>query len=334
MPTMIRTAFSLLSPAGPEARLSVLIFHRVLASSDPLFPDEPDAARFDQICGWMARWFNVLPLDIAVNSLRAGTLPARAAAITFDDGYADNHDVALPILRRHGLSATFFIATSFLDGGRMWNDTVIECVRRAPGPRLDLGWLGLPGVGPLEVGDWATKRAAIGQLLRALKYQPLPRRNALVEQLAATNSGLLPQGLMMRSEQVRTLRDAGMQVGAHTQTHPILAKLSREQARAEMLGSKQTLEGLLSEPVRSFAYPNGKPDTDYSAESVQIARELGFELAVSTAWGAASRSMDPLQIPRFTPWDRSRWRYAARLANNLRTEGRRAAAYANAASVS
>lgn len=323
---MMRTAFSLLSPAGPSARLSVLIFHRVLALPDPLFPDEPDAARFDQICAWLARWFNVLPLGVAVKRLRAGQLPARAAAITFDDGYADNHDVAMPILRRHGLTATFFVATGFLDGGRMWNDTVIDCVRRAPGPMLDLDGLGLEGVGQLDIGDWAAKRAAIGQVLRALKYQPLPRRSALVEQLAAIHAGSLPQGQMMRSEQVRALRDAGMQVGAHTQTHPILANLSREQARAEMLGSKQALEQLLSEPVRCFAYPNGKPDADYSSESVQLARELGFELAVSTAWGAAGRNVDPLQVPRFTPWDRTRWRYALRLANNLRSEGRRVAA--------
>jgi peptidoglycan/xylan/chitin deacetylase (PgdA/CDA1 family) len=322
---MIRTTFSLLSPGGPDAKLSVLIFHRVLAAADPLFPDEPDASRFDTICGWLARWFNVLPLDVAVSRLRAGSLPARAAAITFDDGYADNHDVALPILRRHGLSATFFIATDFLDGGRMWNDTVIECVRRAPDRTMDLSCLGLQGIGHLDVNDGAAKRAAVGQLLRALKYLPLSTRNALVEQLAAATSALLPTGLMMRSEHVRALRDAGMQVGAHTKTHPILSRLSREQARAEMLGSKQALEQLLSEPVRSFAYPNGKPDADYTAESVQLVRELGFELAVSTAWGAADRSVDPLQVPRFTPWDRPRWRFAARLATNLRTEGRRAA---------
>lgn len=326
---MIRTAFSLLSPAGPEARLSVLIFHRVLATPDPLFPDEPDAARFDQVCAWLARWFNVLPLDAAVKRLRAGQLPARAAAITFDDGYADNHDVALPILRRHGLTATFFVATGFLDGGRMWNDTVIECVRRAPGPTLDLGGLGLEGIALIDIGDTAARRAAIGQLLRALKYLPLARRDALVAQLAAGCRAPLPQGLMMRSEQVRALRDAGMQVGAHTLTHPILAKLPRDQARAEMLGSKQALERLLSEPVRSFAYPNGKPDADYTRESVQLAGELGFELAVSTAWGAAGRDVDPLQVPRFTPWDRARWRYAARLANNLRSDGRKAAAVPN-----
>ncbi|MCU0943281.1 MAG: polysaccharide deacetylase family protein, partial [Hydrogenophaga sp.] len=115
-----------MSPGGASARLSVLIFHRVLAQPDPLFPGVPDVRRFDEVCRWLARWFRVMPLDEAVRALKRGNLPARAAAITFDDGYADNHDQALPVLRAHGLPATFFVATGFLDGGRMWNDTLIE----------------------------------------------------------------------------------------------------------------------------------------------------------------------------------------------------------------
>ncbi len=72
--------------------------------------------------GWVKTWFNVMPLDAAVNALKKRNLPARAMAITFDDGYADNQVTALPILKQHGLSATFFIATGYLDGGRMWNE--------------------------------------------------------------------------------------------------------------------------------------------------------------------------------------------------------------------
>ena len=127
---MIRTAAHWLSPGGAQARLSILIFHRVLPGPDPLQPDVPEAQRFEQILRWVARWFQVLPLDEAVARLAARTLPARAVAITFDDGYADNATVALPVLKRVGFPATFFIATSFLDGGRMWNDTVIESVAR------------------------------------------------------------------------------------------------------------------------------------------------------------------------------------------------------------
>ena len=103
----MRPLFSLMSPAGARARLNVLIFHRVLPQPDPLFPGEVDAAAFDTMLGWVKSWFNVLPLDEAIARLADGSLPARAAALSFDDGYADNHDVALPLLRRHGLPCSF-----------------------------------------------------------------------------------------------------------------------------------------------------------------------------------------------------------------------------------
>ena len=135
---MLTPVLSLLSPTGERARLSILILHRVLPEPDALDPYAIDAPYFDAMCGWMMQAFKVLPLDEAVRRLRSGTLPARAAAITFDDGDADNHDVALPILQRHGLSATFFVATGYLNGGRRFNDSVTETLRRAAGPAIDL----------------------------------------------------------------------------------------------------------------------------------------------------------------------------------------------------
>src|SRR5206468_3278604 len=127
-----------LSPQGARGRLTVLIFHRVLPEFDPLMPDVHDAHQFDAVCRSLRRWFHVMPLDLAARRLAERSLPARSLAITFDDGYADNLEVALPILLRHGLTATFFVSTGFLDGGRMWNDTVIEAVRRTAHQELDL----------------------------------------------------------------------------------------------------------------------------------------------------------------------------------------------------
>jgi peptidoglycan/xylan/chitin deacetylase (PgdA/CDA1 family) len=321
---MLGPVFSLASPGGRGGRLSILIFHRVLAHPDPLFPAEPTAERFDRICGWLANWFQVLPLDEAVQRLRAASLPPRAAAITFDDGYADNHDVALPILRQHSLSATFFIATGFLGGGRMWNDTVIESVRRTQLPRLDLRGLwpdavaGHPTEAPVTSVD--EKRALIDRLLPAIKYLPVGTRREAVQELARRAGAELPADLMMSSAQVRGLRRAGMSIGAHTVSHPILAGMQRAAVREEIAGSREVLEGLLGERVSLFAYPNGKPGTDYDAASVAVVRELGFDAAVSTSWGAADRSSDNYQLPRFTPWDIGATKFALRLLGNLRRD--------------
>ncbi len=314
---IFRTAFTLASPAGRRTGLSILIFHRVLPEPDPLFPDEVDARRFDRLMGWIKSWFNVLALDEAVERLSRGSLPARAAAITFDDGYADNHTVALPILQRHGLSATFFIAVGFLDGGRMFNDTVIETVRRCQQPVLDLTPLGL---GRYDLRSLEAKRQAIPALLSQIKYQLLAQRLETVHAIAEMAKVVLPNDLMMTAPQVKGLHEAGMGIGAHTVHHPILARLEPEDAEREIVESREFLQALLGEPVTLLAYPNGKPETDYRREHVEMARRLGFKAAVSTAWGVARRDSDLFQLPRFTPWERPHWRFGLGL---LRNYGRR-----------
>lgn len=307
--------FGLLSPAGSNARLQVLIFHRVLPRQDPLFPDEMFVSRFDSVCDWLANWLEVLPLDQAVRQLQDGRLPARAACITFDDGYADNCQVALPILQRHGLVASFFVSTGFIDGGRMWNDSIIEAVRACKKDVLDLDGLGL-GHFPLDTLDM--RRAAIPALIEQIKYRPVDERLALVASLAATAEVELPDDLMLTSDEVRALHDAGMQIGAHTVSHPILARLSDQHARQEICDSKSHLESLLGTRVGLFAYPNGKPGEDYAPRTVELVRELGFDAAVSTEWGTSRLGDDIFQLRRFSPWDSGKLRYGARLLRNLR----------------
>lgn len=306
------------SPAGPRARLSILIFHRVLERSDPLFPDEVDAQRFDQICGWLRDWFDVLPLDLAVQQLSEGTLPARALAITFDDGYEDNFSVALPILRRHKLTATFFVATGFLDGGCMWNDRIVEAVRGSTRGVLDLGQIGRAEFGVYPIDDNAGQRRAIAAILLRAKYLEPAKRLQFSDQLAELAQVQSPSGLMMTSQQVRELHRSGMQIGAHTVWHPILARLSHADAEREIGESKRQLESITGAPVTLFAYPNGSRGDDYDDATVALVREAGFEAAVSTDWGAAGDGSKRFELPRFTPWDRDRVRFGLRLVANLR----------------
>jgi peptidoglycan/xylan/chitin deacetylase (PgdA/CDA1 family) len=326
---VLGSLLQLLSPAGPRARLSVLIFHRVLADADPLFPEEVDADRFDTLCRWVRAQFNVLPLDQAVARLRSGSLPERALALTFDDGYADNFHVALPILLRHGLTATFFIATGFIDGGRMWNDTVIEAVRRTSLTCCNLVDVPVCGSQSAALDTVANKRAVIAAVIGATKYRPAAERDAIAGRLAARLGAALPGDMMMTSDEVKGLRRAGMQIGAHTVSHPILARLDVKAIRAEIIDSKRFLESLLGEPVTLFAYPNGKPGDDYDERSVRIVEESGFHAALSTAWGAARATTGLFELPRFTPWDRSELRFGLRLAANLRRAPRAVAAAAS-----
>ena len=318
MKTLLRAIEKAWGLSRRGRKLSILIYHRVLPEPDPMRPAEPDARLFDNQMEILAQHTRVLPLPEAVARLQAGALPPRATAVTFDDGYADNHLHALPILRRHGLPATFFIATGYLNGGRMFNDTVIEAVRRAPGETLDLRDRGL---GYHRLDGVEERRSAAESIIRAIKYLTPQVRDASIEDLTERIGVPLPDDLMMTDGQVRGLCDAGMTVGAHTVSHPILAQVDEKQARWEIGESAERLRSLCGVPVESFAYPNGKPGRDYTDRDRALLRRAGFRLAVSTSPGAAGHGWDPFQLPRFTPWDRAPWRFLTRLALNSGHDG-------------
>lgn len=307
--TVGRVMSSVASAACRNNRLIVLTYHRVPEASDPMYPTEPEGDRFAEQLRFMRSAFNLLDLTEAVARLRSGALPARAACITFDDGYANNLDVAAPILRAHGVPATVFVSTRFLEGRRMWNDTVIEAIRRA-GPEIDFSRLGL---GQYQLNDWSARRAAVSDILGKLKYRPLDERESVAEDIAGLVAQPLPASPMLSEQGVRALVSMGIKIGAHTVSHPILARLDGDRAVAEIVDSKHVLEGIIREEVAAFAYPNGRPGRDYSAEHVNMVRDAGFSVAVSTAWGAARRDTDPLQVPRVAPWHGSFSRDAARL---------------------
>jgi peptidoglycan/xylan/chitin deacetylase (PgdA/CDA1 family) len=231
-------------------------------------------------------------------------------AVTFDDGYADNATVALPVLKRHGISATFFIAPGFLNGGRMWNDSIIESIRLAPSGMIDLDDFGL---GVVSLGRVEARGDVAQAIIKSVKHLPPDDRQRKVKKLSDRIGVKLPENLMMTTDQVRKMADAGMEVGAHTMTHPILRLVSDEVARKEIDQSRSALEAILDMPVKSFAYPNGRPGEDYSARDRNLVASMNFNWAVSTRWGAATTRSDLYQLPRFTPWDRTPARWLARL---------------------
>jgi peptidoglycan/xylan/chitin deacetylase (PgdA/CDA1 family) len=309
-----RLLYGKLAPQGRRSRLTVLIYHRVLDEHDPMRPSEPTRAQFETRMAWVKAHFNVLPLREAIARLKSDRLPARPLSITFDDGYADNYRHALPVLQRLGLTATFFIATGYLDGGCMFNDIVIESLRRATGDALDLADLRL---GSYRLASTADRLAAVGDILEHIKYLAVTQRAEIANQIAQRTGAAVPTNLMMTSAQVAALRKAGMEVGAHTVMHPILARVDLDAARNEISTGRAQLEKIIGGQVALFAYPNGRAMRDYSIEHVELVSALGFEAAVSTEWGSARHGADVFQIPRFTPWDDQPWKFGLRIARTM-----------------
>lgn len=306
---LLQPLATLASGIGKRKKLLIMIYHRVLDEPDYMRPGEVDKEAFTWQMQLVAKYFNVLPLAEALERMQNDTLPPRAVCITFDDGYADNYTNALPILQQYGLTATFFIASGFLDGGRMWNDTVIEVLRNTKDAELDLSEIDL---GKFDISDDYKKSRAASEIIQSIKHLSFDLRKKYVDRIALFSKNI-PEDLMMTSEQIKDLEQAGMTIGGHTVSHPIMSKIDIDTAKSEVAENKKYLEQLTKKTIEVFAYPNGKPGIDYQQNHVDLVRKNNFLAAVSTQWGVATKSSDYWQLPRFTPWDKTPIKFMLRI---------------------
>lgn len=308
-----RLAPLVLNTRGKQ-RLSILIYHRVVHKRDFMRPDVPTVEEFEWQMRLLFENFTPLSLSDGLERMRLGSLPERAVCVTFDDGYADNELCALPVLQKYRIPATVFVSTGFINGGRMWNDSVIESVRNFEAGLLDLRELEL-GLYTLETIP--QRQATAENIIQSIKHLDPVTRGMLVNEIEKRVTGL-PSDLMLTDAQIVSMAGCGVDIGAHTVNHPIMASISGDLARKEVSESKSYLENLLQEQVKFFAYPNGKPGIDYGRKDRDMVEQLGFLGAVSTQWGVCTDNSDSFQLPRFTPWDKSQLKFALRLLINYR----------------
>ena len=308
---LIRSLGDAIAPqGGGKGRLCVVNYHRILEAKDPLLESEPDVATFRWQMELLATCFNVLPLHDAIRLVHSGRMPPRAVCITFDDGYRSVHDLALPILQQFKLPATVFVTSGFVGGGNMWNDRIIEAVQNLPPGQLDLSELGLGAYSLASLGD---RQETVVALIEASKYLPPNARRDLIKRLDLLMGEPRDHDLMLSAEMVVNLDRAGIEIGAHTISHPILTSLEDDSSRLEIVGGKKELEAIIGKPVRLFAYPNGKVGKDFDQRHTRMAREAGFTAAFTTSVGAVTSGQDLFQLPRSRPWDKTPFMFATRL---------------------
>ena len=292
-------------------KLSILIYHQVLAAADPMRPSEPTAEVFDWQMRLLRDYFTPLSIDEALQHLKHNTLPANAVCVTFDDGYLNNLTVAQPILAKYAIPATVYVATGFSNGLNMWNDRLIYLFADATRQQLTLD------DSLVTLGDWQNRRSQAQQWLKKLKYLPLNERLAKIEQFYLQNNATEQAPLMMTPAQVKQLAQCGVTIGAHTINHPILKVLPEEQQQQEISRSKQQLEEWLGQSVQHFAYPNGVQGVDFDDTTTEIVIRSGFASAVVTNWGVSDANTAPHLLKRFTPWDKTPARFHLRLVKNM-----------------
>ena len=230
-----------------------------------------------------ARGFAFVTLEEAARRLAEGGPPF--AALTFDDGYRDTRDIALPILERHAAPATVFFATGLIERtARLWWLELEEAIRRLDMLEVRVG----PAVLRLPARDAREKSAAFARIywtLRTLsEAQLLEAIEALAREAGVTSAVLAEPNFMTWEETAAFARQPLIAIGAHSLTHRRLAQWPESAAREEMRGSKAALEKRLGRPVEAFAYPVGDP-TSAGAREFALAREEGFRVAVTTRPG-------------------------------------------------
>ena len=304
----------------------VLLYHRVAH-----LPQDPHllavtAKHFEEHLLALRRHCRVVSLSELVESL--GNRTGAGVALTFDDGYADNAETAMPLLEKHNCSATFYLASGLVGSAREYlQDDLERLVLLAPDCpdelHLTVGgqhylWgmrsrnpehkdaLTAGGCSMTSEKDPTPRHRAHREIHALLRRASPSERERGLEQLRCQCGDPGPARSTHRAmswDQARQMVACKLaDLGAHTVNHPYLSVLPLAEQRTEILESKRTLEEQIGRPVGSFAYPYGTRQS-YSAETVGLLKELGFSNACSNFRDRIGRLTDLFQIPRFVVRD-------------------------------
>ncbi len=278
-------------------RLVVLNYHRVNSPSAVTEVDKGvlDATpeSLDRQLTLLKTHFTPIGLGDLLEHLDGAPLPPNPALVSFDDGYRDNHDHALPVLLRHGISATFFIATDYVDGRRLyWWDRISWIVKHAEQSRFAIEYPEHMEVNVETAGaEWRLHR-----IVKIWKGLDLER---FLDELAdaarapwdAPTEARLVDELVMTWDHVRALRRAGMDVGSHTRSHRVLQTLTPSELSEELSGSRECMEAALGESIHAVAYPVGHPIAGHP-EIEAAFRSAGYRLGFT--YGQRAEPMETL----------------------------------------
>jgi len=292
----------------PPTFLTVLNYHRVTTPDEAAELDEGvvDATpeSLDRQLWILQRHFTLVSLSDLLSHLEGHPLPPNPALVTFDDGYRDNLQVGLPILQRHGVRATFFVATKYVGERRLfWWDRVSWIVKHARRRRFSL-----PRPDPVEVDIDRGVSQVERRLHRIIKDRPGLDLEDFLQSLAWASDAPwsdaveaeLVQRHVMTWDDVRALRRAGMDIGSHTRTHRVLQTVPTDALADELAGSRSELEAQVGEPILTVAYPVGRPVAGIPAIRAAVV-DAGYRLGFSYGTGRQDlRRLDPLDVHRFS----------------------------------
>lgn len=302
---LVNRAMRPLRPFLPP-RPAILMYHRVASERFDPWGLAVSPANFASQIDWIGRNCTPMPLVELAERHSNGTLSADAVAITFDDGYACNAEVAAPILERSRIAATVFLPAELIDRQQeyWWDEVeriVFDSARRVlrlDGVEHDLGER-QPGDRDWRVGQkpQAPRQHAYHALWSALFGKSPPALDRALETLraqAGTQSEPRQSHRPMTPEEVRSSQSAIVEFGSHAMTHASLPTLTVADKAREIRGGIERCEALTGRRPRSFAYPYG----DHDPETEELVRQSGLACACKANGDFVARASDPMLLPR------------------------------------
>jgi len=279
--------------------LRVLTYHRVDEPTGRPWLDpgliSASPKDFDEQMAYLANNYHVMTIhDVlaAVKSRQSTDIPPRAVLVTFDDGYYDFEEHAWPILKRYKIPATLFVPTAYPDHPEQtfWWDNLYQALQNTNRKEN----LSTP-IGTFSLTSAASRNQVYQRLKNYLKTLEHTEAIAAVKKFCS-DLGVTPAtNCIMSWESLRKLSQDGLTLGAHTRTHPLVNRISLEQARQEAVGSFEDLKREIGSVLPIFAYPSG----EFSDDVVRMLEQGGFALAFTTKRGVNNIAhMDPLRIRR------------------------------------
>ncbi|MBI4465382.1 MAG: polysaccharide deacetylase family protein [Acidobacteria bacterium] len=255
--------------------------------------------------------YQFIPLDEMGSALESGKKFARpTAAITFDDGYSDVYYNAFPILKRKGIPAAVFVVTEFVGNSQpLLHDrlyrTLSAFFSRWTSPQHELsGLLRTAGMPASEirrlVGEAKNPFAAARAFLVTLSQEDILRAVEALEEKVGLEEDTIAKPRPLSWEMLVEMQRAGITVGSHTRTHPVLTNENGQKIYEELADSRQQLEERLGVPIRHFAYPDGR----FDVETIRAAAAAGYRYAYTTCQHQY-RDYPWLTIPRRVLWEKS-----------------------------
>jgi peptidoglycan/xylan/chitin deacetylase (PgdA/CDA1 family) len=282
----------------------MLVYHGVVGDDATDCWWTAPQSMFQRQIEYIYRHFTVVSLDEALEALIKKTKSKNLLVVTFDDGYRNVLENALPILHSLNMPCTIYLTTGPIQRHHLiWTDQLVLAFKNSTHLELDLSDSGL---GRWQLIGNGIKRHSSQHLIDRLKTIPVERKNKLLKEivgrLGATNdySDPHPFQLLSIDEVKRLAQDHLVTIGSHTVNHEILTQLPLDQAVREISESKETLEQWIAKPIYHLAYPNG----NYSEAIINEIKKLGFRSAATVGF-PTTHAINPFTLERvgIGAWD-------------------------------